>query len=199
MLRFSYTLLSPIYDLFVAPATHKLRKDSLARLTAIEGNDVLLCGVGSGLDIPCLANDRNYIGMDLTPAMLKQAENRLQKCGVEMQLYQGDAMHLPHKAQSFDIVILHLILAVVPKPYKVLAEASRVLKPQGHILILDKFLRPDEKAFLKRSLNMIMQHIATRTDVVFEDLIAKHTELIVKQDKPVLLNGWFREILLQGQ
>ncbi|MGB4877088.1 MAG: phosphatidylethanolamine N-methyltransferase, partial [Candidatus Competibacter sp.] len=69
-LRYSYTLLAPLYDAFVAPATAAARRDNLALLPQTPDADVLLVGVGSGLDIPLLPRGPRYTGLDLTPAML---------------------------------------------------------------------------------------------------------------------------------
>ena len=92
---------------------------------------------------------------------------------------------------------MHLILAVVPSPEQALNEMLRILKPGGRIIILDKFLKPGERAFLRRLISLLMRHIATRTDVVFEEVLSKTEGLQVVSDEPVLMNGWFRRIELQ--
>jgi ubiquinone/menaquinone biosynthesis C-methylase UbiE len=92
---------------------------------------------------------------------------------------------------------MHLILAVVPDPVAALQEAQRVLKPHGKILILDKFLHPNKRAPLRRLLNPMISRIATRTDVVFEEILRECKELEVLENTPSMLGGWFRHITLQ--
>ena len=92
--------------------------------------------------------------------------------------------------------VLHLILAVVPQPLQCLREIARVLKPGGSVLILDKFLKPGETAFFRRLLNIVSSRVATRMDVVFEEVLAGVPRLKLESDVPVLANGWFRSIRL---
>ena len=197
-LKHSYTLLAPFYDAIVAKSTSRMRQDSLAGLGDVSGKKILLAGVGSGLDFAHLPKDANYVGIDITPAMLQQARRRI-PAGLSVELQIGDVTNMPFAADSFDIVISHLILAVVPKPEKMLLEVERVLKPGGEVLILDKFLRPGQLALMRRLLNLLIRHIATRTDVVFEEIIAKTPQLHVISDEPVIVGGWFRRIKLKKQ
>lgn len=194
-LRHSYTLFAPLYDLAIARASEPLRRASLARLDGHAQQQVLIAGIGSGLDIPHLPIGPRYIGMDLTPAMLRRAQQRLGGRS-DIELQEGDVMALPFADGSFDTVIMHLILAVVPEPVRALREAERVLKPGGRILLLDKFLRPGERAPVRRLLNLIVRHLATRTDVVFEEVLRSCSSLSVTEDLPVLAGGWFRQIEL---
>ncbi len=109
----------------------------------------------------------------------------------------GDSMALPFADAQFDHVVLHLILAVVPQPAQCLNEAARVLKPGGTIIILDKFLRPQQTALLRRALNPLSRRIATRMDVVFEEVLSAVPQLQLVSDVPLLAGGWFRGIVLQ--
>jgi ubiquinone/menaquinone biosynthesis C-methylase UbiE len=105
-------------------------------------------------------------------------------------------MRLPFADGAFDFVVLHLIVAVVPRPQDCLAEAERVLQPGGRALVLDKFLRPRERAPLRRALNALSRHVATRLDVVLEEALTAAPRLAVDSDEPVLAGGWFRSIAL---
>ena len=96
-------------------------------------------------------------------------------------------------------MVLHLIVAVVPEPQRCLAEAARVLKPGGRILLFDKFLRRGQSAWLRRSLSPLVGRMATRLDVVFEDVLEAVPGLHVISDRRVLVRGWFRLIEMQKE
>jgi SAM-dependent methyltransferase len=137
-----------------------------------------------------------YVGLDRTPAMLRRAQRTAEQTGRVISLQIGDAMQLPYRDQVFDAVILHLIVAVVPDPRAALAEAARVVKPGGRLLIFDKFLRSGQSAPVRRLISPLLGRLATRTDVVFEDVLAACPGLRVISDEPDLAGGWFRRILL---
>lgn len=196
-LKFSYTLLAPIYDAIVAAPTQSIRQKSLQRLTSSASLKVLINGVGTGLDLQFLPEHHQYTATDLTPAMINKCQTRLLDHDLRLDLHVADAMQLPFQDNQYDIVVLHLILAVVPDPVKALQEATRVLKPGGHILILDKFLKPDQLAPLRRFLNIFIRHIATRTDVIFEYTLEQTPQLTILNDEPALMRGWFRLITLE--
>ncbi|MCX7147553.1 MAG: class I SAM-dependent methyltransferase [Sulfuritalea sp.] len=149
-LKHSYTLAAPFYDAFLTAATRGARKRSLSALSHFPPRDVLLLGVGTGLDLPHLPNQHRYVGLDLTAAMLLRARPRA--ANLQFIPLRGDVQRLPFGDASFDVAVLHLILAVVPAPTLCLAEAVRVLKPGGQLLIFDKFLRRGEAGW-KRLLN----------------------------------------------
>lgn len=195
-LKQSYTLIAPVYDAIVAAATDGMRRDSLHALEPQDGDRILLGGVGTGLDLPYLPDNAEYFAMDLTAAMLARARQRLAP-DLSVHLHQANVMHMPYPDNSFDGVVLHLILAVVAEPHRVLAEASRVVKPGGRVFILDKFLRPGQRAPARRLINKIIRHIATRTDVVFEEVLPHAPQLSIISDEPCLAGGWFRRIQLQ--
>lgn len=197
-LKQSYTLLAPLYDLVVGGASEGLRAENLRPLQTMTPQEILIAGIGSGLDIPHLPAGHRYTGIDLTPAMLNKARARAAGRD-DITLHEGDVMALPYDDESFDLVVMHLILAVVPQPRRALCEANRVLRPGGRILVLDKFLRPGAWAPLRRSVNLISRHLATRTDVVFEELLEQCPTLTLQRDTPVLLGGWFRRLELRKE
>jgi phosphatidylethanolamine/phosphatidyl-N-methylethanolamine N-methyltransferase len=193
-LRRSYTIIAPLYDALLATAGGALRAASLAQLPQQGNQGILISGIGTGLDLPHLPPEHNYTGLDLTAAMLHRVKPRTGN--LHLNLVQGNSMSLPFKDECFDHVVLHLILAIVPDGRACLRETARVLKPGGSVLILDKFLRPGETAWFRRTLNLLSQHLVTRLDVVFEEVVAAVPELKIASDTPVLAGGWFRSIRL---
>ena len=195
LLRRSYNLIAPLYDFVIERPLLKARTRSLRALPAETPGRVLLSGVGTGLDLPLLPVLHRYTALDFNAAMLSRARPRSAHLDIDWVL--GDSMALPFADAQFDHVVLHLILAVVPHPEKCLGEAARVLKPGGTILIFDKFLRPQQHAWLRRALNPLTRRLATRMDVVFEEVLREVPQLQVISDMPLLAGGWFRGIVLR--
>jgi len=194
-LRSSYSLIAPIYDLVISAPMLAARTRSLQSLPIEASGNVLLSGIGTGLDLPLLPDLYRYTALDFNAAMLSRARPRSGALNVEWVL--GDSMALPFPDAHFDHVVLHLIVAVVPQPAYCLAEAARVLKPGGTIILLDKFLQPNRFALLRRALNPLSRRIATRMDVVFEDVLSEVPTLQVVSDAPLLAGGWFRGIVME--
>jgi phosphatidylethanolamine/phosphatidyl-N-methylethanolamine N-methyltransferase len=200
LLRLSYSLIAPIYDLVVSRPLLRARTQTLRTLPTEQTRKVLLSGIGTGLDLPLLPKLHHYTALDFNAAMLSRARlraTRLRDEGLQVEWALGDSMALPFADAHFDHVVLHLILAVVPQPAQCLSEAARVLKPGGTVIILDKFLRPQQTALLRRALNPLSRRIATRMDVVFEEVLSAVPQLQLVSDVPLLAGGWFRGIVLQ--
>lgn len=194
-LRHSYRLLAPFYDWVAGPLFERARRVSIDRLSADRPMRVLVDGAGTGLDLRHLPALHAYIGLDITRAMLHRAVHRSR--GLDIEWVEGDSESLPFRDAAFDHVLLHLILAVVPDGAQALREAARVVKPGGCLLILDKFLPRGRRAPLRRLLSPIAGRIATRTDVVLEDLVEAVNGIDVVEDRPALAGGWFRYVTLQ--
>lgn len=193
-LQHSYTLIAPFYDAFLTAATRGARKRSLAALAEGPPGDVLVMGIGTGLDLPYLPVCHRYVGIDLTAAMLARARPRV--AGLRFSLLRGDVQRLPFRDASFDVAVLHLIIAVVPAPTLCLAEAVRVVKPGGQLLIFDKFLRRGEGGW-KRAANLLTRHVATRLDVVLDDVLESVGDTRVVGNDAALASGWFRLVRLE--
>ncbi|VAX01317.1 probable phosphatidylethanolamine N-methyltransferase [hydrothermal vent metagenome] len=195
-LQHSYRFIAPIYNKIVARATYNMRKKSIEQIASVENKKILIAGIGTGLDIPHLNTNAHYTGIDITPSMLRKIPSNTLK---SLDLCIGDVMQLPYKDNSFDIVLMHLILAVVPNSQKALLEASRVTKSGGSIIVLDKFLRPTQKAYFRRLISPLIGQIATQTNVVFEKIVNSCPNLTLISDEETELSSWFRRIELQKQ
>ncbi|MDX8400279.1 MAG: class I SAM-dependent methyltransferase [Gallionellaceae bacterium] len=195
LLRLSYSLIAPLYDAVLERPMRTARQKSLRALPVEESGHVLVSGVGTGLDMPWLPRTHRYTALDFSPEMLSRAKPRSEDLDVKFVL--GDSMALPFEDAQFDHVVLHLIVAVVPEPQRCLSEAARVLKPGGTIVLFDKFLQPQQRAPLRMLLNVMTRRLATRMDVVFEEVMLAAPELEILSDAPMLANGWFRGIALK--
>jgi SAM-dependent methyltransferase len=77
-------------------------------------------------------------GVDLTPAMIAEAERRADDEGIEnVGFALGDATALEFADDSFDGAITRLSLHHIPAPGRVVAEMARLVRPGGWILVSD--------------------------------------------------------------
>jgi ArsR family transcriptional regulator len=88
------------------------------------------------------------IGVDASPAMLAVARANLDRAGLtNAQVRLGDIQHLPFGRNSFDVVTIHQVLHYLDEPERAIAEAARVLRPGGRLLIVD--FAPHDLEFLR--------------------------------------------------
>jgi ubiquinone/menaquinone biosynthesis C-methylase UbiE len=188
--RLRYSLYAPIYDL-IARRLGRKRRRSLALLNVQPGERVLLDGCGTGLDLELLPRGASVTAIDLTPAMVAKTRERAAALGMDVDARVMDAAKLEFADESFDCVVLHLILAVVPDPHATAREAARVLRRGGRVAIFDKFVRDDgHPSIVRRVLNVVTNAIATDITRRVGDLL-EGTGLAVVHDE----GGIFRVVL----
>ncbi len=195
--RLRYTVWAPAYDAIArAAGFDTARRLSIDRLQLASGDRVLIVGAGTGLDLDLLPSNVHVTATDVTPAMLKQLERRAAGSGRSVTARIMDARQLALSDASFDAVVMHLILAVMPEPERGVREAVRVLKPGGRIAVFDKFLRDDERASLKRRLlNAIAKPLFSDLNRRLGPLTAA-TRLVIEHDEPVACGGTYRVVTL---
>jgi len=98
---------------------------------------ILEVGFGPGHLLADLAG-RGYrpVGLDLSPAMVRQAARRLRRQGLAVPLCRGSALALPFAPQTFEAVVV-----TFPTPYVYAPQwgpqLCRVLKPGGRAVIVE--------------------------------------------------------------
>ncbi len=125
-------------------------EDAVLRLVGPNPVDALLdLGTGTGLMLQVLQNSyRHAVGIDASRDMLSVARANLDKAGiVKASVRHGDILNLPLEGQDFDLVIIHQVLHFLDQPELAIAEAARVLRPGGRLLIVD--LAPHELEYLR--------------------------------------------------
>lgn len=195
--RLRYTVWAPAYDAVAnAAGFDAARRLSIERLRLAPGDRLLMAGAGTGLDLPHLPSNVDVTAVDVTPAMLQRLERRAASQHRTVTTHIMDARQLAFPAASFDAVLLHLILAVMPQPEQGVREAVRVLKSGGRIGVFDKFLRDEERPSLKRRvLNSVAKPLFSDLNRRLGPLIAG-TPLVIEHDQPVAFGGTYRVVTL---
>ncbi len=138
----SYRAIAPWYDILIEPLNRKL-KHMMLRFAPPEPGAVVLdvgCGTGTLLELYLKADCEPW-GLDASQAMLAVARQRL---GDQAQLRDGDATAMPFPDGRFDWVSFSMVLHEMSPATRlaVLAEAERVLRPEGRILVVDYHAAP---------------------------------------------------------
>ena len=174
--RLRYDLYAPVYDLIARPFDRGRRR-SFELVDLQPDEKVLIAGVGTGLDLEHLPKTVEVTAVDLSPKMLQRAAERAHRLGLTATFSVGSAHELDAADDTFDVVVLHLVLAVIPDPLACIRETARVLKRGGRLAIFDKFLPDNTRpSLLRRGIGVI-------ANVLFSD--------INRQLGPMLDSGGF--------
>ena len=170
------------------------RRKAVELLKLKTGEQLLVPGVGTGLDLPNLPAGVCVTAVDLSPAMLQQARHKRQEL-VGFNVMDGQVLALPDGC--FDALLLNLILSVVPDGPIAMQEAWRVLKPGGRIAIFDKFL-PEGSRFsgFRPFAGWRIPQIGTDPNRRFREMIQNIPDALVPVDIPSVLYGQYRLILM---
>ncbi len=104
------------------------RAQVLARVDGVNGRDVLEIGCGEGM---------MFDGTSMSPVQMDVSITRvLRATGKGRFLLCGDGYDLPFATASFEVVLLIAVLEHTREPWRVLAEAKRVLKPGGRVIMV---------------------------------------------------------------
>jgi SAM-dependent methyltransferase len=111
--------------------------------------DLLDVGTGTGRMLEVLGErfERAH-GVDMSHEMLAAARVNIERAGLaNCAVRNGDMYQLPFPAESFDVVTIHQVLHFAERPARAIAEAARVLRPGGRVVVAD--FAPHDLEFLR--------------------------------------------------
>ncbi|ESR27353.1 ArsR/SmtB family transcription factor [Lutibaculum baratangense] len=140
-------------------------------------------GTGTGRMLQLLADRAERgIGLDVSHDMLSFARSRLDDGRLRhCQVRQGDIYATPLDSDVADLVIVHQVLHFLDDPERAIAEARRLLKPAGRLLVVD--FAPHDLEFLRD------QHAHRRLGFDHDHMSAWLTGVGLEPDRHIELAG----------
>jgi ubiquinone/menaquinone biosynthesis C-methylase UbiE len=146
------------------------RRQAVQALRLCPGDTVVEIGCGTGLNFPLLEQvigpQGRIIGIDLTDAMLAQAQHRVQAYGWKnVNLVQVDALEFQFPTEV-NAILSTLALSLVPECAEVITHGCTVLAPGGHWVVLDLKLPKRSPGWLVPILLPILRPFAVTEEVM---------------------------------
>ncbi|MFX0062758.1 MAG: methyltransferase domain-containing protein [Candidatus Hermodarchaeota archaeon] len=116
-------------------------KFSLLDFSSVES--VLEIGCGLGIDGVLIAkylkSGSRYLGVDIDPSLVEQANTMFKKANLDSiaRAETADATTMPLTPNSEDIVMINRVLEHLSDPFLVVQRVFKVLKPGGHFLCIE--------------------------------------------------------------
>jgi ubiquinone/menaquinone biosynthesis C-methylase UbiE len=132
--------LATAMEVSAADPQHQIMVESyLAELNPQPGARIVEIGCGSGAIARMIAawpGVGKVAGFDPSPILVERARH-LSADASNVSFEAADGRDLPVPDASFDAAVLHRVLSHAPAPEELLAEAFRVLRPGGRMVVFD--------------------------------------------------------------
>ena len=139
-----------LYDFLLYPFLNNIRKKTAKIIIQLNPKSVIdiCCGTGNQLEYLMNTNIK-LTGIDLSPAMLKVAKH--------IDCYEQDARDIQFPDNSFDLVMIQLALheKSFDDQKMIIDEASRIIRNNGHLLIVDYEFNEKTKSYSRYVINAI--------------------------------------------
>jgi ubiquinone/menaquinone biosynthesis C-methylase UbiE len=136
--RARYDRLAPFYDLFEwLPERGRIRRWRARLWRLVPAHRVLEVGVGTGKNMPFYPSGATVSAVDISPRMLARATHRASRSGLDVRLHLMDAQALAFPDAAFEAAVATFVFCSVPDPVQGLRELRRVVRPGGHLYLLE--------------------------------------------------------------
>jgi len=177
-----YAEFAPLYDKIFGKIFYSRLESVIEELDIPPGAKVLEVGAGTGTSFPAYPTHCQVTGIDLAPDMLVRAQRKIRENGwTHLTVIEMNALDLDFPDNSFDYVMAFHVVTVVPDPIRMIAEAKRVCKPGGKIVIVNHFTSDFPLlGTLTEALDPVTRWLGWRTNLRLKPFI-KTTDLTVER------------------
>ncbi len=177
-----YAEFAPLYDKVFGKIFYNRLEHVIENLGIPPGAKVLEVGAGTGTSFPAYPLHCEITGVDLAPDMLARARQKIQENSwSHLRVMEMNALDLKFPDNTFDYVMAFHVVTVVPDPVRMIAEAKRVCKPGGRIVIVNHFTSEVPLlGSLTQALDPLTRWLGWRTDLRLKPFI-KTTGLSVEK------------------
>jgi len=173
-----------VYRLWQAPFLNQKLGPLLAHNDLRGARRVLDVGCGPGTNAP-LFNGVSYLGLDLNPKYIENAQRRHKGEFVvaDVTNYQAEP------GSRFDFILVNSILHHIDAPgtERVLEHLKTLLTPDGHVHLLELVM--PGKGAIPRSLTRWDRGKFPRPDAEWRELFSRHFEPVVIESYPLTALG----------
>ncbi|MCL6618655.1 MAG: metalloregulator ArsR/SmtB family transcription factor [Thermomonas hydrothermalis] len=161
--------------------------EALARtaLPLLWPGDVLDIASGDGVLAELLSPHADrYVCIDASPRVVAAARERLRRFD-NVEVLEGDMHALPFPAASFDLVVLMHALTYATRPAQAVAEAARVLRPGGRLL-LSSLARHEHRSVVEAygHVNLGFTHRELRKFAEKAGLTVANCDTVTRERRP---------------
>ena len=136
-----------------------------------EKKKILIVGCGSGYQACHIAQKygSKVVGIDIAEHMVKKAKERAEEFGLEgeLEFRVGDALDIPFKDNTFDIVFTEFVTIFIDDKKKAFSEYARVVKPGGFVGINEIYREEDASPEVLEKLEGVTELYERVTGLVF--------------------------------
>ena len=178
-----------IYDKNAATSAQPRGDHNLRWLCGQAEGETLEIGIGRGRSLPFYPPDIRLTGIELSSVALEVAQRRARELGVRAVLQQGDAgAPLPYPNDHFDTVVFSFVLCTIPDDRRAVAEAVRVLRPGGKLVLLEHVRSPNRAL---RAIERLLEPLTLRR--MGDHLLREPSDLVLAEgmELELLERSWF--------